>query len=1201
MRSNACLVVIACLILAVTSASAQSDRGSITGTVSDPAGAVISSASIEAKNVNTRAVYKAATTSTGNYTLTQLPAGSYQLSASVQGFRQYVRTGITVLVAQTLRIDIMLEVGSITETITVNADAPLLKTESGELSHNVSSDTLGSLPILGFSSSIRDPYATTQLIPGALFQERTYVRINGAPANTQGFRVEGQDASNSMRMTQTAQNQPSVDAVEEFAVQTSNYAAEYGQAGGGFFNITMKSGSNRFHGSAYDYWINEALNASTPFLNTKNRQRRNNYGFTLGGPVWIPKVYDGHEKTFFFFNFEQFRENVTYSNSPYTIPTLAYRAGDFRQALTGRKLGMDPLGRDIMEGTIYDPATDRLAPNGQRVRDPFQYQGILNTIDPARFDPVAVKIQDLIPKPTNSNLTNNYLVPWPSSNIRTIPSIKVDHNFGPRSKLSVYWSMTRLTALDQTPFCDGIQSPVTGCRNSYGNSHTFRLNFDQTLTPTTVLHFGAGLHTLGWKDDTNFTDFDQLKELGLPGASVTLFPYITFPTIQPRGGMKNMGPLMQSHEDMEKPTANASLTWAKSSHTYKFGSEMRLEGYPTQVFNPAYGTYNFALSQTGLAISGLNLSGGTIGFAYANLLLGLVDNGNIGVVSSPRMGKSAWALYAQDSWKVSRRFTLDFGLRWDYQGYLKDTYGRIANFSPATPNPSTGNLPGAVIFEGSGPGRCNCDFAQVYPYSFGPRLGAAYQISAKTVLRAGVGIMYGQTATENRISTSIASNNLFSTSSYGDPIILLQDGPPTPGPWPNLDPGQYPPPGQTTAPPTAFDHNAGRPPRMIQWSLSIQREIARNLAVEVSYIGNRGAWWEGNELINVNALTPERLNTFGLNINSPADQALLKARMDSSTAKARGFDTPPYSGFPMSSTVGQSLRPFPQFGTINYLWAPLGRTWYDSMQIKVTKRFSRGLDFTSSFSWQKELMMGAEVSNALLTVPAAVNDVFNRPTNKYISRLSRPLVSVTAVNYTFPKLNVNKILSWAIRDWTFGAVLQYASGMPIKVPTANSQLNSLLFRDTFANRVSGQPLFLRTRKDTSGVITTSPMDINDRSSYDPYSDFVLNPAAWVDPPAGQFSYSPGYYSDYSYKRRPSEAMSIGRIFRVKEEVSLSIRADFQNIFNRLVIPDPTATNAKATQNVNPNTGQTQSGFGYIATNGTGTAPRSGIIVVRIQF
>jgi hypothetical protein len=548
------------------------------------------------------------------------------------------------------------------------------------------------------------------------------------------------------------------------------------------------------------------------------------------------------------------------------------------------------------------------------------------------------------------------------------------------------------------------------------------------------------------------------------------------------------------------------------------------------------------------------------------------------------MGKSSWALYAQDSWKATRRLTLDYGLRWDYQGYLRDTYGRIANFAPGTPNPSTGNLPGAVIFERDG-----VEFANVYGYAFGPRLGAAYQINSKTVLRAGFGISYGQTASENRVSTSIASSNPFSYSSYGDPAIMLSDGPPAPGPWPNLDPGQYPLKGIPAVGPNAFDHNAGRPPRIMMWSIGLQREIFRDLVIEASYVGNRGAWWEGNELIDVNALTAERLATFGLDINKKDDRTLLTSRLNTKTAIDRGFGTPPYSTFPLTSTVAQSLRPFPQFTNITYKWAPLGRTWYDSLQVKATKRFSHGLDFTTSFTWQKELMMGAEqVGQLATTTGVAVNDVFDRPINKYLSMYSRPLVWITALNYTTPGVSGNKVLSWIVRDWRFGAVLQYASGMPVLVPTAQNQLGSVLFRNTFANRVSGQPLW------APGV------DINDPSTYDPYSDFVLNPNAWVDPLEGQFGYSPAYYNDYRYRRRPSEAMSIGRSFRLKEGVTLSFRADFQNIFNRLVIGNPTATNAKATQVRNTSTGETTGGFGDINTQ-AGTAPRSGIVVGRIQF
>ena len=373
---------------------------------------------------------------------------------------------------------------------------------------------------------------------------------------------------------------------------------------------------------------------------------------------------------------------------------------------------------------------------------------------------------------------------------------------------------------------------------------------------------------------------------------------------------------------------------------------------------------------------------------------------------------------------------------------------------------------------------------------------------------------------------------------------------------------------------------------MIQWSVGIQRELTRNLAVEVSYVGNRGAWWEANSLIDVNALTQERIASFGLDINNAADRQLLTSQLNSTTAAARGFDKPPYAGFPVTSTVAQSLRPFPQFTTINYRWAPLGRTWYDGLQAKVTKRFSHGLDFQSTFSWQKELTMDAErVEGISGGVAPAVNDVFNRRWNKYISGMSRPFVFVTAVNYTLPKLEVNRVLSMAIRDWTIGAMMQYASGMPIQAPLAQNKLSNLLFRGTFANRVPGEPLFTK--------------DLNCSDCYDPTTDFVLNPKAWVDPADGQFGYSAAYYSDYRQQRRPSEAMSIGRIFRFKEGMSLSIRADFQNLFNRLIIGNPSSTNAKATQTFDKN-GQTTAGFGDINTQ-SGTSPRMGMIVARILF
>jgi hypothetical protein len=406
------VVAICCLLVVAGAAFAQSDRGTLTGSVTDQAGAVIPNAAIEVKNINTAAVYQSQSSSTGNYTFSQLPAGKYQMSSSVPGFKQYLRTGITVMVAQTLRIDISLEVGDISETVTVSADAPLLRMDSGELATNVGSKSLNELPILGFAGYIRDPFAMTTLIPGALYSQSfgSLVRINGAPSNTQSVRIEGQDATNGIWTSFTTFTQPSVDSVEEVAVQTSNFAAEFGQAGGGLFNMTMKSGTNRLHGSAYDYWYNEALNASSPY-GRKDRQRRNDYGFTAGGPVYIPKVYDGRDKTFFFFNWEQFREKSTDATTTYTVPTLKMRKGDFSEVLTNATVTTADGVTTIKQNQIYKPGTEHtyigLDGKSYLMRDPYPGNVITDTPNSS-----ALAIQELIPEPAGpykDDLTGNYL------------------------------------------------------------------------------------------------------------------------------------------------------------------------------------------------------------------------------------------------------------------------------------------------------------------------------------------------------------------------------------------------------------------------------------------------------------------------------------------------------------------------------------------------------------------------------------------------------------------------------------------------------------------------------------------------------------------------------------------------------------------------------------------------------------------------
>src|SRR4051812_37539433 len=251
-------ILFAAAVVSALPLLAQSDRSTITGSISDPSGAVIANAPIQAKNLNTGVTYDAASTATGNYTISELPVGQYEISVNMPGFKKYTRQGVGVQAAASYRVDVTLEVGSATESITVTEAAPLLKTESGELAHSVTGDNLDALPVLGIGSSfasnsgIRNPMAVTQLIPGGIYVGDNVVRLNGAPSNTQSLRIEGQDSTNYTWVNAASQSQPSVDSIQEFAVQTSNYAAEFGKAGGGVFIVTMKSGTNKFHGSGYD-------------------------------------------------------------------------------------------------------------------------------------------------------------------------------------------------------------------------------------------------------------------------------------------------------------------------------------------------------------------------------------------------------------------------------------------------------------------------------------------------------------------------------------------------------------------------------------------------------------------------------------------------------------------------------------------------------------------------------------------------------------------------------------------------------------------------------------------------------------------------------------------------------------------------------------------------------------------------------------
>jgi hypothetical protein len=1232
MRSLSTALVLFFVALALF---AQTDRGTITGTIIDPAGAVVANAAIEARNTGTGATHPVASSATGNYTIPNLPTGTYELSVTVPGFKKLVRAGLVVQAAQTIRVDGTLEVGSATESVTVTEAATLLKTESGELSNTVATKTMDTLPLLSVgqnSSGIRNPFNLVALLPGAYYQPSPSftgptVRINGGVSGSEKVLIDGMDATNILGQGANQQGQPGMDSIQEWTVQTSNYAAEFGQAGSAVMNVTMKSGTNQYHGNAYEYFQNDFLNAGQAFtVDTKGnpdehirpRVRRNDYGLTLGGPVTIPKVYNGQNRTFFFFGWEQFLQTQNTLPSVRTVPAVAFRNGDFSAAITaagGRTLGTDPLGRAIIANTIYDPNTRRTASNGQIVTDPF----VNNQL--TRFDPVALKVQNLIPLPlctagppcNASGVAGNFQNSQTDLRDTEVPSLKIDHSFGSKDKLSFFWSRTMtytLTGYGQ----DGAPQPIGGSFGGGIYAHRERLNYDRTLTPTVLLHLGAGYdqNYLGRPSVT--PDYDPCGGLGLCSQAFqrpATFPLLTGLNDTIAGGTSIAGPPGRADDKYSTMNAIASLTWVKSNHTFKFGGSGAFQGSYSIDINNLSGTYGFSSGQTAMPYA-VNTSTGTssaafgpnhIGLPYASFLLGLVDSAEVDPPSRVRFGKQEWGFYAQDSWKVTRKLTLDLGLRYDYATWYREQYGRSPNLAPLTANTIAGGHPGAVIYQAT----CHCEFAHNYPWGIGPRIGFAYQVLPKTVLRGGFGITYTGTGVAQvfgAASGNATANNRFPASVPGAALMTLGQGVTINGSpltaaqiaWPNFSPDFYPLGGVMPGPgPQYYDQNAGRPARQYQWSFSVQREVARDLVVQASYIGNRGIWWPtyaGQPLTNYNFLSTSILSQYGLNLNNPADLATLLAPIGSASA-GRFQNRLPFAGFPLTATVAQSLRPLPQFTTIGLINPPLGGTWYNSLQLTANKRFSHGLQFDFGFTWAKSM-----------DTFAGTPDVENRALAKGLSNLDQPLVTRVGFTYTSPKWGP-KGVSYAVRDWMVNGFLYYASGTPLAAPTANTTgYATSLSQATIANVTfqsashqvrTGQPLYLQNL---------------DCHCFDANTAFVLNPAAWANPAPGQFG-SQTYYGDFRGERRPVENFSVGRQFRVRERMSLNIRAEFTNIFNRTYLNNPSLTSPQTAPVCKLSTGgngtcsqaglQIVSGFGSVSTSTVLYPPRTGQLVAQFTF
>lgn len=1194
---------IVCCLLVALGALAQSDRGTITGTVIDPASAVVPGAKISARNVDNGSVFEATTTDTGDYTLTSLPAGKYTVSVEAAGFKKLTRENIQVEVAQTTRVDLAVQVGAASETVTVTAEAPLLRTENAEQSMNVSGEKVNDLPLnFGGGGSagggIRNWLSFMYLAPGVSGTNANSPGnnvVNGIPSGTYGnFKVylEGQDATsvNDASWTSTV-SAAGVETIGEFSIQTSNFSAEFGQVAGGLFNFTTKSGTNQLHGSAYEYWANEAMDAAHPFSHVLDRDRKNDYGFTVGGPVWLPKLYNGKNKTFFFFNLEEFGNNQLSNGAYGTVPTNAYRNGDFSAALTGKTLTDPNTGYQFPENAIYDPLSTYTDAKGNVMRTMFPG----NVIPKSRMDPVALKMQALIPAPINTQTTLNWLPSIATNTTQQLPSLKVDENLNDSTKLSFYW---RQQHTNQIAAPDGLPSPITGERPKLVSGNQFIINGDRTVSPTLMVHLGGSFYRFLNPDSSpaSVLDYDAVGLLGLTGSATSPagFPELFSMGVNNMGGEgQTLGPTTSDRQYTDMLGFVAAATWIHGSHTFKFGAETKQNVYSDVNIQGAQGQYTFGNGPTAIPYLGTSTVGpGSIGAGYASFLLGQVTSSNVNAPRDTQMRNQVWSLYAQDDWKINRKLTVNYGLRWDFTPMAHELNNNQAEIGINTPNPSAGGLPGGYIFAGNGPGRCNCQFTRSYPYGFGPRLGIAYQINDKTVFRAGWGLTYSPGDSWGYLNggmpvAGLGFNSVSASTGYGYAVSQLQNGiqySPSVLYAKTLNPGVAPSPGSLSPAPgwaaQFLDPDGGRPSRVNQWNIALQRQLSPNMTIEAAYVGNRGVWEQAQGLLALNAISPARLQALGLDLTNPATRTLLTSSICSSTAAAAGYKVP-YAAYPCSANVAQSLRPFPEYANSLPAWFdPLGDSWYDALQMKFVRHFSRGLDVSSTFSYQKEQCLG---SNGC----AGINDAFNRSENKSLNPSSTPFLWVTAFTYEIPRFGSSRLVRQLTGGWTLGGILRYGSGALIPVPTSNNNMSAYTFNtNTRMMPVAGQPFFLQNPNSGS---------INPNSNQQ-----ILNPAAWVDAPAGVWGQGAAYYNDYRWQHQDSENMNIGRTFRLRERMNLSIRAEFFNVFNRVYLPVPSNSNPFATSTFNK-AGVPTAGFGYDINSSSIGGQRNGQLVARFEF
>ena len=987
---------VACLVM--SAAGHTQVLGDLKGRVTDASGAIVSGATVVLTDSNTGVRQTATTSSAGTYDFPNLTSSRYMLAIDAAGFAHTERSGVTVTTGETVGLDLALKAGSAWETVSVTADAPLLQNSTSDVQTTIAGRIVVALPL-----NTRNFIQLAQLAPGVGLPPGTLLpRINGGRPRTNEYLFDGISA---------LQPEPGqvaffaiVDDIAEFTIAANNVPAEYGRFNGGVVNVATRSGSNAIHGSVYEFFRNEDLNARNFFASTTARKpeyRRNLYGATLGGPVL-------HDKLFAFADYQGIQQRIGVTRIS-TVPTLAQRGGNFGTT------------------NIYDPASTTTV-NGRNVRTRFTN----NTINPNRFDPAAQALLARIPTPNLAGIANNYTRTANDDDHQNQFDFRMDGARGERDRAFARYSYYSEVEQPATPFPDGsgtITGTVIGTGSVTGLTHILgqQAVFNEThvFSPRLANEFRLGYTRRGNTQIGTALGNTASAALGIPGiptnaAFSNVLPLFTFT------GFQQLGPAASTNARYQTAVGEMvdNVIYTRGAHSVKVGVDARR--YELNAISPPNPTGSFAFTVTGTdtqAATGTSTAA-TGGNSFASFLLGQVDTFSIDLQQRTiRPRDYIYEIFGQDDWRASRNLTLNVGLRWSLHLPSTETHNQGAIFNTNT-----------QVLDYLGVNGYPRTARELHYGNVAPRLGLAYSIGPKTVIRSGYGIVFidqsGITTPFTTPQYPFIQNVQQPTLDNVNAAFALSNGP-------SVAPISLTPNAGLGQSVYTVNRQAGSGYSQ-QWNLAFERQLTNNLSFDVAYVGSH--------IVHVGI--PDR------NLNQLTDNQIASGLQPNSTLLT-SVANPYYGTIPVSSPLGrktitnaQLLRPFPRFQNVAVYRNNTGQTNYNAIEAKVEQRVTHGLYLLFSYTHSKLIDDASSVfSSTVLSSPNSSSLIAADSSRPLLERDSSngdmPNVLTFASTYNFADFRSHGIATLVLGGWSANTIFTMQSGMPVTVTQATNNNSAL--------------------------------------------------------------------------------------------------------------------------------------------------------------